>query len=194
MRLRQIAAVVAVAAAPWWISCTHGEKDVISSADAADEQVALAREFSERVDEIGRATGAAQISVDEVRARLARGDQVVFLDVREAEEYAVSSCPGARHVPPDGVDGLDFPGDSAATVVAYCTVGYRSGLAAVKLQQRLGRPVFNLEGGIIAWFNQGGEVVDPSGRPVVTIHAYSPEWEKYVQGRAPATPKDSVKS
>ena len=64
----------------------------------------------------------------------------------------------------------DLPED--AMVVTYCTVGYRSGKAAVELEKRLGRPVYNLDGGILAWFNQGGEVLDPGGRPVDKIDAW----------------------
>jgi acyl-CoA thioesterase-1 len=73
---------------------------------------------------------------------------------------------------------LDLP--PGATVVTYCTAGYRSGLAAVEIEKRLGRPVWNLTGGIIEWFNRGGAVFDPAGSPAARIHPYGEEWAKYV--------------
>ena len=70
---------------------------------------------------------------------------------------------------------------STDVVVTYCTAGYRSGIAATQLEKRLGRPVYSLSGGIIEWFNDGGEVVDPaSGEPRDRIHPYSAEWGRYV--------------
>ena len=76
-----------------------------------------------------------------------------------------------------------FAGDlpAGATIVTYCTVGYRSGLAAVTLEKRIGRPVFNLDGGIIAWFNDGGTVVDAGGEETDKIDAFSVEWEQDVE-------------
>ena len=146
---------------------------------------AIDREFLELAASYDRETGARQISVGELEALLRGGKRVVLLDIRQPDEHAVSMLPGARRVPPAKVGELELEPPGDATVVTYCTAGYRSGKAAVELEKRLGRAVYNLHGGIIAWFNGGGEVRDPEGRPVDRIHPYGEEWSRFVRTRAP---------
>ncbi|MBI4585052.1 MAG: rhodanese-like domain-containing protein [Planctomycetes bacterium] len=126
------------------------------SAEESAEQARLDREYEELVQGFDRKTGARTITVAEARKRLAAGEQILVLDIREPEENAVAALPGARLIPPAkvGEAPLDFP--AGATLMTYCTAGYRSGLAAVELERRLQRPVYNLTGGLIAWFNAGG--------------------------------------
>jgi rhodanese-related sulfurtransferase len=141
-------------------------------------------EFRQKVAEINAKTGARLISVAALQQKLAVGEKLVILDVREIEEAQVSTLSGARLVPPKEVGRLplaSIPAD--ATVVTYCTVGYRSGKAAIQLEKRLGRPVYNLDGGILEWFNRGGRVVDPAGRPVDRIDAWGAPWTSYVRRR-----------
>jgi len=143
----------------------------------------LAAEYEELVRGYDEATGARQISVDELRSRVARGAPIVLLDIREEHENRVSALPGALHVAPADVASAPIAAPAESLVVTYCTAGYRSGLAAVALEERLGREVVNLHGGIVAWFNAGGEVRDPNGNPVDRIDAYGPAWEKFVRPR-----------
>lgn len=140
-------------------------------------------EFQKLAAEYMRETGARPISSAELETRLKGREPVVLLDIREPHEHAVSALPGAILVTPDTVSTrvLEFP--AKATVVAYCTAGYRSGIASVELEKRLGRAVLNLEGGIIAWFNRGGLVVDPSEKPIDHVHPYGDAWQKYVRPR-----------
>ncbi len=152
-------------------------------AAVTDERAAIDGEFEELADGFDRSTGARQISVAELQRRLEVGGPVVLVDVREPREQRVSTLPGARTVSPDSVGAVDLEVDDDALVVTYCTAGYRSGIAAVALEKRLGRPVHNLHGGIIRWFNEGGEVVDPRGEPVDRIDPYSEEWARYVHPR-----------
>lgn len=164
--------------------CSPAQAPAAKPSPAAVEATArLDQELQEQVADFNRRTGARQISVSDVRARLDRGEKILFLDVREPVENAVSSLPEARLIPPGLVSSAKVEPPAGAAIVTYCTVGYRSGLAAVELEQRLGRPVFNLTGGIIAWFNAGGEVRDPEGKPASRIHPYSEEWAKYVHPR-----------
>ncbi|MCZ6793265.1 MAG: rhodanese-like domain-containing protein [Planctomycetota bacterium] len=139
------------------------------------------REFREITTAFNVETGARQVSVEELGSWLAGARKnVVLLDVREPEEQDVSVLPGSRRVSPSQVAKLDVRPLNGATVVTYCTVGYRSGRAAVELETRLGQPVYSLDGGIIAWFNAGGDVRDPSGRPAGRIHPYGDEWARFV--------------
>ena len=144
---------------------------------------AVESEFQKLAAEYMRETGARPITAAELETRLKRQEPVVLLDIREPQEHAVSALRGAILVTPDSVStrALELPEE--ATVVAYCTAGYRSGLASVELEKRLGRTVLNLEGGIIAWFNRGGLVVDPSDNPIDHVHPYGDAWQKYVRSR-----------
>ncbi|MDH3308859.1 MAG: rhodanese-like domain-containing protein, partial [Acidimicrobiia bacterium] len=87
-----------------------------------------------------------ELTVDELD-RLAASTDVVLVDVRAAKEQAISMIPGA-------VTAREFESSSSLysgrTVVAYCTVGHRSGLYAKKLLDR-GWQAFNLKGAILAW-------------------------------------------
>ncbi|MGD9332721.1 MAG: rhodanese-like domain-containing protein, partial [Desulfobacterales bacterium] len=100
-------------------------------------------------------------------------DKVVFVDTRKPAEMAVSILPGAvseedyrRHL--DRYQGR--------TVIAYCTISYRSGLFAREMAAR-GIHVVNLQGGILAWLLEGGTVVDSQGRPTRRVHVYGSQWD-----------------
>ena len=145
--------------------------------------LSLEAEFGRRVDEINQQTGARQLSLEELQALLAAGKPILLLDIREAEEFEAGAIPSARLLPPGQVD-LFIPEENENRIVTYCTVGYRSGRAAASLEKRLGRPVYNLHGGIIEWFNQGGQVVDSSGRISDTVHPFNADWSRFI-GRKP---------
>ena len=151
---------------------------------ATSDQAEKDLSFRKRVDAINLLTRARLISVAELQEKMKRGERVVILDVREPKEMQVSSLPGARLAVPGQIETMpltEIPAD--ATVVTYCTVGGRSGKAAVLLERRLGRPVYNLDGGIVEWFNRGGEVVDPSGQPVDRIDGWGEPWSSFVHPR-----------
>ena len=142
--------------------------------------LSLEAEFARRVEEINQRTGARQLSLQQLQALLGEGKPVLLLDVREAEEFAAGAIPSARLLPPGQVDEY-VPADDDLRIVTYCTAGYRSGRAAASLEKRLGRPVYNLSGGIITWFNQGGEVVDSSGKPSHTVHPFNSDWSRFIE-------------
>lgn len=87
---------------------------------------------------------------EELRQRLAAGEPLAVLDVREPDEVAEWAFPGALHVPlgqlGDRVDEL--PTDRPIVVV--CHAGVRSAAAAAALA-RAGWPAENLAGGVLAW-------------------------------------------
>ena len=140
----------------------------------------LEAEFRQRVDEINQQTGARQLPLEELKAFLEAGESILLLDIREVEEFEVGAIPSARLLPPEQVDEFTPEGGEKTRIVTYCTVGYRSGRAAASLEKRLKRPVYNLSGGIIEWFNQGGKVVDSSGKPSVTVHPFNSDWARFV--------------
>jgi rhodanese-related sulfurtransferase len=97
--------------------------------------------------------------------------QSIIVDVRPAAERTVSMLPGA-------ITEVEFQSNYARTkqpVVVYCTIGYRSGLAARKLRAS-GLQAFNLQGGILAWIAEGGTISDPKGRTTRRVHVYGKSW------------------
>lgn len=104
---------------------------------------------------------------------LARQGDLLPIDVREPAERAVSTLPGAITAKEYLADPGRFAGKKA---VAYCTIGYRSGVwAAAKASQ--GLPVANLAGGLLGWLHAGGTLVDAKGQPTKTVHVYGRTWD-----------------
>jgi rhodanese-related sulfurtransferase len=92
----------------------------------------------------------AEVEPDEIRARLARGDDVFLLDVREPDEVAEWAYPIGIHIPLGQLgERLDeLPRDQ--TIVVACHVGGRSAAAANALSEA-GWTAENLTGGAVAW-------------------------------------------
>jgi adenylyltransferase/sulfurtransferase len=93
----------------------------------------------------------------ELRARLARGDALDLVDVRERHEWALGRIAGARLVPLSRFEEELASFDPGREVVLYCAVGGRSARAAEALLAR-GVRAWNLAGGIKAWEAEGGAV------------------------------------
>lgn len=104
--------------------------------------------------------GSVDLSARELAQRLARGDDLLLVDVREASELAVARFPNALHVPLATVPLrlADLPTDR--TIVLACHHGGRSMRALQFLRSRGYTALLNLEGGIDAWSRD----VDPSVR------------------------------
>src|ERR1700677_2626545 len=91
-----------------------------------------------------------EVEPDEIRARLARGEDVFLLDVREPSEVTEWAYPIGINIPlgelPERVGEL--PQD--VTIVAACHMGGRSAKAANFLGEA-GWTAENLTGGALAW-------------------------------------------
>jgi rhodanese-related sulfurtransferase len=112
--------------------------------------------------------------------------QPEILDVRTEAEFEVSHLQGARRVDPDDpkIESLQIAPD--ATVVVYCSVGYRSA-AIVKQLQRAGfTNVYNLEGGIFAWANDDRPLYRDGERADV-VHPYDKLWGRLLREDLRAT-------
>lgn len=117
-----------------------------------------------------------QISAAELRQKLASGERVILVDVREAEEYAVSHLEGAEWSDPlDPYAMLPLDLDPATPIVAYCSVGYRSSQWVERLREAGIEGAVNLEGSIFEWVAAGLPLVDAWG-PVDVVHPYSETW------------------
>lgn len=99
-----------------------------------------------------------EISVAELARMRSRGDAFVLLDVREADELAAASLPGARHVPMAEIPARLGELAPEATYVVMCHGGVRSDRMAHYLRDCGFPNVANLAGGIDAWSTD----VDPA--------------------------------
>jgi sulfur-carrier protein adenylyltransferase/sulfurtransferase len=91
-------------------------------------------------------------------------DDLVIVDVRESEEVAAGTIPGAVHVPRGYLESRieGAAPDRDAHVVLYCASGQRSAYAARTLQNDLGYTnVESLAGGITLWKDRGYDVETP---------------------------------
>ncbi len=105
--------------------------------------------------------------------------QPVLLDVRTKPEFEVSHLHGARRVEPDATaEAIQLPKDQR--IVTYCSVGYRSGGFAKKLQDAGYTNVQNMAGSIFQWANEGGPV-ERNGQRVYKVHPYNATWGKLLK-------------
>src|SRR5579872_298331 len=96
-------------------------------------------------------------NVDEVKARLDRGEKFLLIDVREESEYAADHLPGAIHLG-KGIIERDVENrvpDPNTPVVLYCGGGFRSALAADNLQKMGYTQVLSMDGGVRDWREKG---------------------------------------
>ncbi|MBV9121815.1 MAG: sulfurtransferase [Planctomycetes bacterium] len=98
-----------------------------------------------------------EVTVDEVKARLDRGEPFHLVDVREDNEWAKGHVPGAVHLG-KGVIERDIEErlpDTAAEIVLYCGGGFRSALAADNLNKMGYTKVSSMDGGFREWRDKG---------------------------------------
>lgn len=115
----------------------------------------MAKTYKELMDEARAAV--PEVTVDDVKARLANGRRPVLLDVREREEYREGHLEGALALPRGFLEMRveEAVPDKAAPVVAYCAGGVRSLIAARTLQEMGYTDVRSMAGGYTAWKNAG---------------------------------------
>ncbi|KAL8594511.1 hypothetical protein ACOMHN_024956 [Nucella lapillus] len=121
--------------------------------------------------------------------------KVILMDCRDECEYAVSHLAGSQLVDWEHGDPelllRSVPTDKPSTVVCYCSLGYRSSDLAGRLQKFLhssgkGKTpgadhsiqVFNLEGSLFKWANEGRPMIDSNGQPTTKCHPYNAVWGK----------------
>jgi rhodanese-related sulfurtransferase len=98
-----------------------------------------------------------ELSVEQVKAKLDRGERLVLIDVREDNEWAKDHVTGAIHLG-KGIlerDAEQRLPDKNAQIVLYCGGGFRSALAADNLQKMGYTNVLSMDGGIRGWREKG---------------------------------------
>ena len=137
-----------------------------------------------QADIISNHKSVAQLSAENY-LELDRSD-ILLLDIREPEEYAVSRLPGAVRVDPNASAAtLIHMGDvTGKKIIVYCSVGRRSSIFAEREQTALMKmgaaSVSNLEHGIFGWHNERRELMDANGE-TDAVHPYNGIWKRYVK-------------
>jgi rhodanese-related sulfurtransferase len=95
------------------------------------------------------------ITVQELKERLDKGEKLNLFDVREPNEYEADNI-GATLIPlgdlPHRIDELDGLQDEE--VIVHCRSGARSGRAQQYLEENGFNNVRNVTGGMLAYRNQ----------------------------------------
>jgi rhodanese-related sulfurtransferase len=102
-------------------------------------------------------TRVREQTVDQVKARLDRGEKLILVDVREESEWAKDHLPGAIHMG-KGIIERDIEQhvpDAGTELVLYCGGGFRSALAADNLQKMGYTNVVSMDGGYSGWRGKG---------------------------------------
>ena len=91
------------------------------------------------------------IEVEEIKERLANGEPLYMIDVREYEEVEAGMIPGAIHIPlgelPDRYEEIKQNDE----IILICRSGNRSGKACDYLEMLGYAGVKNMLGGMLAW-------------------------------------------
>lgn len=98
-----------------------------------------------------------EISVQELKEKIDKGEDFQLIDVREDFEYQVSNL-GGELIP---LGGILIETDKIAKdkeVIIMCRSGKRSAAAVMQLEAQGFTNLYNLYGGILAW----QEDIDPS--------------------------------
>ncbi len=102
-----------------------------------------------------------QVSPQGVQSRLAEGARLLFLDVREPEEFSITHLDNSQLVPmaavPAELQRIEALADDADLVI-LCHHGVRSLQVAAWLRQQGIENCFSLTGGIDAWSRE----IDPA--------------------------------
>jgi adenylyltransferase/sulfurtransferase len=90
----------------------------------------------------------------ELADRLARGDELDVIDVREPHEWEIARIPGARLIPLGALPNAMSSLDPRREIVLHCHHGIRSARAAELLRSAGFTRVWNLAGGIERWSDE----------------------------------------
>jgi len=82
---------------------------------------------------------------------------VIFLDVREPDEFNAGHIPGAINIPRGLLESRvgEQITDKNTTIVVYCRSGVRSALASATLVKMGYKGILNMDGGWKAWQKAG---------------------------------------
>ena len=133
-----------------------------------------------------------EVDVDEA-AKLFHDGSALFVDVRTDAEMEVSRIPGAlrkdefeerlrtsREAVSEEQEGQGNDKESIGTVIAYCTVGVRSGRYVEAMKKEYPKLcILNLKGSILSWTHAELPLEDSTGNAAKKVHVYGKRWDRF---------------
>ncbi|GAX62424.1 rhodanese-related sulfurtransferase [Candidatus Scalindua japonica] len=120
-----------------------------------------------------------QLQTDELYSWLTnlKKESIFLIDARTKEEFQGSHISGAENISYKCKNLLKYLTNIRpdTPIVVYCSVGYRSSNLAGKLQTLDFKEVYNLEGSIFKWANEGRPLVQGQ-KKVYCVHPYNTHW------------------
>jgi adenylyltransferase/sulfurtransferase len=95
--------------------------------------------------------GVGEVTVEEVKQRLDKREDLFILDVRNPEEFQICRIPGSTLIPLGELARRHHELNRDRELIVHCKSGMRSQKAAAFLRAQGFRHVRNLSGGIMAW-------------------------------------------
>jgi rhodanese-related sulfurtransferase len=139
MNLKAIPKMISVAAA---VVRTPTPKDIEKVKDMTRDAFPAVRQLATRI----------------LAEWLGSNQRVLLVDVRAPEEFAVSHLKGAVNLQKAAEILRVISETKPARTVLYCSVGYRSSEVANRLRKRGPGEIYNLEGSLFEWANEGRPV------------------------------------
>ncbi len=104
----------------------------------------------------------------------------LLIDRREEDEYAVSHLHGALFAAgeEEALKIIEKEGKNRPIVI-YCSVGYRSSILAEKLAEKGHANIYNLEGSIFKWANEGRPIYRGEEQ-VHKVHPFNSRWGDFL--------------
>ena len=146
-----------------------GQDMVVQS--EVDERSLVTTMYQKYAQEFPQVKG---ITVEELQQLQQQDKNIILVDVRSPKEREVSMIPGAI-TQKEFEENLEKYSNNDAVIIAYCTIGYRSGKYAAKLSKK-GINILNLEGSLLAWSHINGKLVNNNGS-TNKVHIFSRQWQ-----------------
>lgn len=144
---RLILLVLFFGAIPLQTSCTAEQEEVRQPATTVDAKTQEQKQPQRKVFQT--------ISPVEARALLEQNDKILLVDVRTPAEINQMKIEGSVAIPVGDVIRGKFKVAPTQPVLLVCAVGGRSYIAGKALASRGHQEVYNLGGGVEAWYRAG---------------------------------------
>jgi rhodanese-related sulfurtransferase len=122
--------------------------------DITTEESGEEEKVEENIDEV------IPLSVKEAYEMISGSGDYIILDVRSQREYSEGHIEGAILIPVGELEGRMDELPKGKPIIVYCKVGGRSASASDILVKNGFAPVYNMEGGIMEWINEGYPTVE----------------------------------
>lgn len=137
-----------------------------SSAETTDKQ--RVEKIDNKFQQLTKKFTCPVIEAAELQ-KLITSKQIILIDIRTKNEQNISMLPGAITQEEFEKSPDKF---QSSELVAYCTIGYRSGKFAEKFKKYR---IKNLKGGVLAWSHIQGPFIK-DGKLTTKVHTYAKEW------------------